>query len=278
MRLTTLVRWGILALGSSMLVLSAQAQNAAEKEKPAALKLGVIPVAANAATELAIQKAKEQGLEVELVEFSDWVVPNTAVVDGAVDFNFFQHEPFMNQFNRNQGAKLVAIDYGYSTTMGIYSKKLKQGDAIPERAKIAIPSDPVNTARALLLLQTAGLIALKPGVTSEATLDDIVQNPKHIDIIQIDGAHSARSFDDVTASVTYAAFAKQAGIAETDGLLFDNTDPENIRRYAIRFVTLPERAKDARIGQFIQIYQNTPEVQAILKKHYGALIDFAWKQ
>lgn len=273
MRVTQWTKWTAVALGSCMVALSAQAQTAS-----AALKLGVIPVAANAATELAIQEAKVQGLDVELVEFSDWVVPNSAVADGAVDFNFFQHAPFMQLFNRNKGAELVAIDYGYSTTMGIYSKKLKQGEAIPEKAKIAIPSDPVNTARALLLLQTAGLLTLKPGVTSEATLDDIVSNPKQLQIIQIDGAHSARSFDDVTASVTYATFAKQAGIAETDGLLFDNTDPENIRRYAIRFVTLPQRAQDERILKFIQIYQNSPAVQAELKKNYGELIDFAWQK
>ncbi|MDH5857309.1 MetQ/NlpA family ABC transporter substrate-binding protein [Lampropedia aestuarii] len=277
MRVTQWAKWTAVALGSCVLALGVQAQTPTQTpSKP--LKLGVIPVAANAATELAIQEAKAQGLDVELIEFSDWVVPNSAVADGAVDFNFFQHEPFMQQFNRNKGAELMAIDYGYSTTMGIYSKKLKKGEAIPDKAKVAIPSDPVNTARALLLLQTAGLIQLKPGVTTEATLDDIVSNPKQMDIIQIDGAHSARSFDDVTASVTYATFAKQAGIAETDGLLFDNTDPANIRRYAIRFVTTPARAKDARILKFIDIYQNSPQVQQSLKANYGELIDFAWQK
>ncbi|WP_242612569.1 MetQ/NlpA family ABC transporter substrate-binding protein [Corticibacter populi] len=258
-----------IAFCGQMLFSSAQAA-----EPP--LRVGVIPVVANEATELAIAKAREQGLEVELVEFSDWVVPNTAVVDGAVDVNFFQHQPFLEQFNRNQGANLVPIAYGYSTTMGIYSKKLHKGEALPDGATVAIPSDPVNTARALLLLQSAQLITLKAGVTSTATLDDITANPKRIRIVQIDGAHSARSFDDVTASVTYATFAKQAGIAETDGLLYDNTDPENVRRYAIRWVTLPERADDPRIRQFIEIYQQTPEVKQILRRLYGELIDFPW--
>ncbi|RMX10527.1 iron ABC transporter substrate-binding protein [Allofranklinella schreckenbergeri] len=252
------------------------AAQAAGESKP--LKVGVIPVVANAATEIAIQQAKAQGLEVQLVEFSDWVLPNTAVADGAVDVNFFQHAPFLQLFNQKQNAQLTPIAYGYSTTMGLYSKKLKKGDAVPEGASIAIPSDPVNAARALLLLQSAGLITLKPGVTTQAKLEDITANPKNIRIVPIEGAHAARSFDDVTASVTYATFAKQAGIAETDGLFFDNTDAENLRRYAIRWVTKPERAQDPRILQFIEIYQQSPEVRATLRKHYGELIDFPWLQ
>lgn len=273
----TLLAACVLCIGATALPAFAQADaKPQEKSQEKPLKVGVIPVVANAATEIAIEQAKAQGLQVELIEFSDWVLPNTAVAEGEVDVNFFQHEPFLKLFNAKQGANLTPIAYGYSTTMGIYSKKLKKGDEVPEGASVAIPSDPVNAARALLLLQTAGLITLKPGVTSEATLEDITANPKNIKIVPIEGAHAARSFDDVTVSVTYATFAKQAGIAEDAGLIFDNTDAENVRRYAIRWVTKPERAQDARILKFIEIYQNSPEVRESLRKHYGDLIDFPW--
>ncbi len=256
----------VLALG---LAVGANAQ-----ERP--LRVGVIPSVANEATEIAIKQAAAQGLTVQLVEFSDWVLPNIAVADGSVDANFFQHEPFMLQFNQNRGASLQAIAYGYSTTIGLFSKKLKRGDEIPQGATIGIPSDPVNTGRALLLLQAIGLIELKPGVTHEATQADIVANPRKVKLVPIEGAQAARTFDDVTASVTYTTFAKHGGLDEKDGLAFDNTDLDSKQRYAIRWVTLPERAQDPRLLKFIEIYQQSPEVKQTLRRLYGELIDFPW--
>ncbi|MCD0501957.1 MetQ/NlpA family ABC transporter substrate-binding protein [Bordetella petrii] len=247
---------------------------AAAQDKP--LRIGVIASVANEATEIAIAQAAKQGLKVELVEFNDWVMPNIAAAEGSVDANFFQHAPFLELFNRSRGENLVPIAYGYSTTMGLFSKRLKPGDPIPDRAKIAIPNDPVNTGRALLLLQSMGLLVLRTGADHQATMHEIVANPKQLALIQIDGSQSARTFDDVTASATYTTFAKHAGINEKDGLGFDNTDPENVRRYAIRWVTKPERAHDPRLLKFIGIYQNSPEVKARLRKLYGDLIEFPW--
>lgn len=250
------------------------AGNAMAQDKP--LRIGVIPSVANAATELAIAQAKKEGLDVKLVEFNDWVLPNIAVADGSVDANFFQHEPFLELFNQRRGANLKPIAYGYSTTIGLFSKKLKKGDAVPAGATIAVPNDPVNTGRALLLLESIGLITLKSGVAHQATLQDVVSNPKNLKFVQIEGSQSARTFDDVTASVTYTTFAKQAGLNEKDGLAFDNTDPANVRRYAIRWVTTPAGAQDPRLLKFIAIYQNSAEVKAKLRSLYGDLIDFPW--
>lgn len=256
----------------SALMLTGGAQ--AAQDKP--LRIGVIPSVANQATEIAIAEAAKQGIEVKLVEFSDWVMPNTGVAEGALDANFFQHAPFLQLFNQSRGTHLTPIAYGYSTTIGLFSKKLKRGDPIPQGAKIAIPNDPVNTGRALLLLQSMGLISLRPGTDHQASLQDIVANPKQLDLIQVEGSQSARTFDDVTASVTYTTFAKHAGINEKDGLAFDNTDADNVRRYAIRWVTTPEHAQDPRLLQFIKIYQQSPEVKAKLRQLYGDLIDFPW--
>jgi D-methionine transport system substrate-binding protein len=243
-------------------------------EKP--LRIAVIPSVANEATEQAIAQARREGLEVQLVEFSDWVMPNTAVAEGSVDANFFQHAPFLEQFNASRKTDLTPIAYGYSTTIGLFSKKLKRGDPIPDGATIGIPSDPVNTGRALLLLQSIKLITLKPGVTHQATIADITNNPKRLKFIQIEGSQAARSFDDVTASVTYTTFAKHGGLDEKDGLAFDNQDADNVRRYAIRWVALPARANDPRLQRFIAIYQQSPEVKATLRRLYGDLIAFPW--
>ncbi|MGE8679035.1 MAG: MetQ/NlpA family ABC transporter substrate-binding protein [Achromobacter marplatensis] len=252
----------------------AASSTAMAQDKP--LRIGVIPSVANEATELAIAQAKKEGLDVKLVEFNDWVLPNIAVADGSVDANFFQHEPFLQLFNQRRGANLTPIAYGYSTTIGLFSKKLKKGDTVPDGATIAVPNDPVNTGRALLLLESIGLIKLKPGVAHQATLEDVVSNPKKLKFVQIEGSQSARTFDDVTASVTYTTFAKQAGLNEKDGLAFDNTDPASIRRYAIRWVTTPDKAQDPRLLKFIAIYQNSPEVKSTLKRLYGDLISFPW--
>jgi D-methionine transport system substrate-binding protein len=254
----------------------APAARAAPAAESRPLRIAVIPSVANEAMEIAIREAKKQGLEVKLVEFSDWVMPNTAVAEGAVDANFFQHAPFLEKFNQSRGTRLEAIAYGYSTTIGLFSKKLKRGQPIPDGALIGIPSDPVNTGRALLLLQSMGLLQLKSGVAHEAALTDIVANPRHIKIIQIEGAQASRSFDDVTASVTYTTFAQHGGLSEADGLAFDNTDPDNVLRYAIRWVCLPGRAHDPRLLKFIDIYQHSPEVKATLKRLYGELIAFPW--
>lgn len=243
-------------------------------EKP--LRIAVIPSVANEATEQAIARARREGLEVQLVEFSDWVMPNTAVAEGSVDANFFQHAPFLEQFNASRKTDLTPIAYGYSTTIGLFSKKLKRGDPIPDGATIGIPSDPVNTGRALLLLQSIKLITLKPGVTHQATIADITDNPKRLKFIQIEGSQAARSFDDVTASVTYTTFAKHGGLDEKDGLAFDNQDADNVRRYAIRWVALPAHANDPRLQRFIAIYQQSPEVKATLRRLYGDLIAFPW--
>jgi D-methionine transport system substrate-binding protein len=241
------------------------------------LRIGVIASVANEATEQAIAEAAVEGLKVELVEFSDWVMPNTAVQEGAVDANFFQHAPFLERFNRARGTQLTPIAYGYSTTMGLFSKKLKRGEPIAAGALIGIPSDPVNMGRALLLLQSMQLITLDAGVTHQAALTDVVDNPHKLKFIQIEGSQAARSFDDVTASVTYTTFAKHGGLNEKDGLAFDNCTPENVKRYAIRWVTLPERAQDPRLLRFIAIYQRSSKVQATLKRLYGDLIDFPWQ-
>src|SRR5690606_649791 len=100
---------------------------AAHATKDAPLRIGVIPSVANQATEIAIAAAAKQGIQVELVEFSDWVMPNTGVAEGALDANFFQHAPFLQLFNESRGTQLTPIAYGYSTTIGLFSKKLKHG-------------------------------------------------------------------------------------------------------------------------------------------------------
>jgi len=130
--------------------------------------------------------------------------------------------------------------------------------------------------RALLLLQAMGLIKLRSGVGDMATLSDVVENPKQLKVILINDEQSVSVFDKATASVTYPNIAKRAGIAEKDALALDNTDPEIVKRHAIRFVARADVANDSRLQTFIKIYQSSPEVQAALRRAYGSLVAFPW--
>lgn len=262
------------ALGASAALCAAPAVRV--WAQPAPLRIGVIASVANEATEIAIAQARDEGVNAKLVEFADWVMPNVAVADGSIDANYFQHEPFLDLFNRSRGANLQPIAYGYSTTMGLFSKKVKRGEPMPPGASIGIPSDPVNTGRALLLLQSMGLIRLKAGAAERATLLDVESNPLDLKFVAIEGAQAARAFDDVTASATYTTFARHGGLGEKDGLAFDNGDPANVRRYAIRWVALPEHAQDQRLLKLISVYQRSPQVKEALRRQYGELIDFPW--
>lgn len=261
------------ALGAAA-ALALPGMRAAAQNAP--LRIGVIASVANEATEIAIDQARQQGVQAKLVEFSDWIAPNIGVAEGSLDANYFQHEPFLETFNRSRDTNLQAIAYGYSTTMGLYSKKLKRGDPMPHGASIGIPADPVNTGRALLLLQSMGLIRLKDSVGERATLLDVTDNPAGLKFVSIEGAQASRTFDDVTASATYTTFARHGGLDEKDGLAFDNGDEASVRRYAIRWVALPDRAQDMRLSTFIAVYQQSPEVKATLKRLYGDLIAFPW--
>nr|WP_256468547.1 MULTISPECIES: MetQ/NlpA family ABC transporter substrate-binding protein [unclassified Bradyrhizobium] len=239
----------------------------------ASLSVGVATMPTNGALDIVVAKAKEQGLDVKIVEFSDWSTPNIAVSHGDLDLNYFQHQPFLEDSIQKAGYKIVAVGLGYSTTNGIYSKKIKSLAELKDNATIAIANDVINTGRALSLLQEAGQLKLKPEVGYRATIADIVENPRKLKIVQVDGPQISRALDDVDAAVTYPAFAKLGGLDPNTPIVLEK--PNDL--YALRFVARPDRVKDPRIAQFIQIYQTTPEVKQILKTYYGNVISFPWE-
>ncbi|MGJ5202825.1 MetQ/NlpA family ABC transporter substrate-binding protein [Bradyrhizobium sp. HKCCYLR20261] len=238
------------------------------------LRVGVATMPTNGVLEIVVAKAKAQGLEVKIVEFSDWSTPNIAVSNGDLDLNYFQHLPFLEDSISKAGYKLVPVGLGYSTTNGIYSKKIKSLGELKDGATIAIANDAINTGRALALLQEAGLLKLKPDVGYRATIADILDNPRKLKIVQVDGPQISRSLDDVDAAVTYPAFAKLGGLDPNTPVLLEK--PNDL--YALRFVTRPDRAQDPQIKRFIEIYQTTPEVKETLKKYYGNVISFPWER
>lgn len=225
--------------------------------------------------EVAVEEAAKQGLKVELMEFTDWNTPNITLANGDIDANYFQHTPFLENANKEGGFTLKAFAPGIINNVGFYSKKYKAIADLPEGAKVAIANDPINGGRGLQLLQKAGLLKLKEGVGYKATLDDIVENPRHIDIIELEAVQLVRALDDVDLAQGYPHYIRLAGtIDPNSALLFDGI--EN-KEYVIQFVTRGDYQDDGRLAKFVDVYQHSPQVRAALDKAHGSLYQPGWQ-
>ena len=170
---------------------------------------------------------EKEGYTLEVKEFTDYVQPNTALVDGDLDANYFQHTPYLNNFNKENGTDLVAAFDMHYEPFGIYAGKTASIEELADGASVAIPNDGSNETRALLLLQDAGLIKLKDGIdpTSDATKLDITENPKNLDIQEIAAEQLPRSLADVDLAVINGNYALQADLnAAEDSLIPENPD------------------------------------------------------
>jgi D-methionine transport system substrate-binding protein len=162
--------------------------------------------------------AAREGLNVKVIEFNDYVQPNAALDAGDLDANGFQHQPFLDSQIRQRGYKIVNVGLTYVSPMGFYSKKFKSLKDLPEGAKVGIQNDPSNGNRALLLLQKAGVIKLKPGVGTNgvnATPLDVAENPKKIKLVELDAAQLPRALGDLDAASINTDYAVKAGLQPT---------------------------------------------------------------
>ena len=214
------------------------------------LKIGASPVPHAEILEVVKPLLAKEGIELQVVEFSDYVQPNLALNDKELDANFFQHEPYLDNFmTEHTDVKLANAGGIHIEPMGIYSKKIKKLDELKDGASIAIPNDPTNGGRALLLLEKAGIIKLKDGIGVKATVQDIVENKKNIKFQEVEAAQVPRTLDDVDAAVINTNFAMQVNLVPTKDALFmeDSTSP---------FVNIVAVRKGD---------ENRPEIQALMK-------------
>ena len=176
---------------------------------------------------------KEKGFELEIVEFTDYIMPNTTLEDGDLDANFFQHKPYMDDFNANNGTHLVAVAAIHYEPFGIYPGKTASIEAPADGATIAIPNDGTNEARALLLLEAQGLIKLKEDAGMTATKIDIEENPKNLEIMEIEAAQLTRSLADVDLAVINGNYAIQGGLSVgKDAIAAEDKDSLAAETYA----------------------------------------------
>lgn len=218
------------------------------------LKLGAMAGPEAQVAEVAAEQAKAQfGLEVKIVPFTDYVTPNAALNDGSIDINAFQHRPYLEGQIDTRGYDLVAVANTFVYPIAAYSLSLRSLDELPQGAKVALPNDPTNLGRSLVLLEQQGLLTLKPGVGIAATPRDVVENPKQIEILELEAAQLPRALQDVSFAVINNTFASQAGLTLEDNGLFveDKESP-----YVNLIVARRNNQDDPRIAQFIESYQS----------------------
>ncbi len=212
----------------------------------------------------------KEGIKLEIVEFNDYVQPNLAVNDKELDANFFQHEPYLKNFmEEHKEVKLVNAAGIHIEPMGIYSKKLKDLSGLPDGASVAIPNDPTNGGRALLLLQKAGLLKLKDGVGEKATVQDVVENPKNLKFQEVEAAQVPRTLDDVIIAIINTNYAMQADLVPTKDALFmeDKTSPY------VNIIAVREGDQDRpEIKALIKALQSDTIKKFIEDKYKGAIV------
>lgn len=216
--------------------------------------------------------AKKYGLQIKIIEFSDYITPNVALNDGSIDANMIQHKPYLDQVLKNRDYPLVAVAKTFIYPMGIYSKKINNIHNVPNEAVIAIPNDPSNEARALLLLEKAGLITVNPGVTSSATLFDILSNPKKLKFKELDAAQLPRALPDVTLAVINTNYAIPAGLSPKHNAIFleDANSP-----YANLIVVRKKDVNNPKMQLLIQAF-HSPEILTAANKLFNGEAMPAW--
>lgn len=213
------------------------------------LKVGASPVPHAEVLNNVKDALAKEGIKLEVVEFSDYIQPNMALSDKELDANYFQHKPYLDNFISEHQLKLVSAGAVHIEPMGIYSHSVKDLAAVPQGSKVAIPNDPTNGGRALLLLQEAGLIKLNPDAGITATVVDITDNPKQLAFSELEAAQVPRSLDDVALAVVNTNYAIEAGLTPSkDALQIESKESPYVNIVAVR-----------------QGDENRPEIQKLMK-------------
>ncbi|MGO4304108.1 MetQ/NlpA family ABC transporter substrate-binding protein [Cupriavidus sp. RAF12] len=267
------VRALIVALGVGIGVIagigSASAQGAPDKTK---IKVGISAGNQEQIFDLVRKVAARDGLTIDVVVFNDYLQPNEALASGDLDANAFQHKPFLDSQIKTRGYKIVPVGLTITAPLGIYSRKYRSVDELPEGARIGIQNDPSNGNRALLLLQKAGLIKLKAGVGQNgvnATPLDVVENPRKLRLVELDAAQLPRALPDLAAASINNDYAYQAGLS----LQKDTIAIEDARGpYANLIATRPQDKDKPWVGRLVKAYQSDEVRNFINAQFKGSII------
>jgi D-methionine transport system substrate-binding protein len=255
-----------LGLGAALLPSIAWAQGIGTAARP--LRVGVTSGVHAQVLEKVRDVVAREGLVLRITEFGDFIQPNAALAAGELDANTYQHLPFLEAQKAQRGYDFVPVGRTVLTLLAIFSRRHRSLDALPEGARVAIPNDPTNGGRALLLLAKAGVITLRPGVDFRATVADIATNPKRIRILELEAAQIARSLEDVDAAAITGNYAVPAGLNPLrDGLIAEGADSV----YSVLVVVRRADAAAPWARQLAAGYAH-PEVKAFIESNFGGAV------
>lgn len=242
-------------------------------KKAETLKVGASVTPHAEILKVAKDELAKEGITLEIVEFTDYVLPNTSLESGDLDANYFQHKPYLDTFNAEHGTNLVSVAAIHYEPFGIYAGKTASIEALQDGATISVPNDGSNEARALLVLEAQGLIKLKEGVGTTATVLDIAENPKNLNIIEMEAAQLAISLQDVDLAVINGNYALQAGLnAATDALATEDANSAAAQEYANILAVKAGNESDPRIAKLIVALESDAVRDYINNTYKGAVV------
>ncbi|PAU98807.1 MetQ/NlpA family ABC transporter substrate-binding protein [Paracoccus salipaludis] len=236
------------------------------------IKVGVTPGEHAEIMEQIVPLAAAKGLNIDVIEFSDYVVPNTALADGDLNANSFQHVPYLENQIKDRGFEIVAVAKTITTPMGVYSNKVKSLDELADDATVAIPNDPTNGGRALLVLADEGVITVSPDAGLVPTPLDITENPKNFKFRELDAAQLPRALEDADAAVINTNFALAAGISpREDSIAMEKADSPYANVIAVR----KGDEEQPWLKTLVEVY-HSPEIKNYIETKYEGAVIPAW--
>lgn len=246
---------------------SAPAENGASGETKA-IKIGASPTPHAEILAVAKEILAKEGYDLQIQEFPDYVIPNTAVEDGDLDANYFQHKQYLENFNAERGTHLAIAAEVHYEPFGLYPGKTASIAELKDGAKIAVPNDTTNEARALMLLEAQGLIKLKDGAGINATKLDIVENPKNLDIVELEAAQLPRSLQDVDMAVINGNYSLQAGLSIAKDSIAHEEDDSAARDTYVNVLCVKEGHENDEAIQALAKALKSDEVKKFMEEKY----------
>lgn len=249
---------------------SASDSSTANTDEPVKVTLGVVGEV-NEPWDYVIEELKEkENIEVELVKFTDYTTPNNALAEGEIDLSSFQTEIFMDNYNRDHGTELTTIGYTVMAPLGLYSDKIKDISELKDGDTIAIPNDVSNEGRALILLQTAGLIKLDPEAGLVPTTENVIENKLNLQFQTLESNQTARALQDVTASVINSGMAVDAGFIPSEDAVFLEPVTEDSKPYYNVIAALSEDVDNEVFQTIVAYYQSEGTAKVIEESSKGS--------
>ncbi|MFZ7102211.1 MAG: MetQ/NlpA family ABC transporter substrate-binding protein [Peptococcaceae bacterium] len=247
--------------------------NSEAKQGKEQLKVGVTAGPHEAILEKVKELAAAEGLSIEVVPFNDYIQPNIQLADGNIDLNSFQHEPYLTEFKTDRNLKIIKIATTVNFPMGLYSQKIHNITDLQSGAKVGLPNDPTNAARALQLFEAAGLIKIKEGIGVKATVKDITENPKNLEFVELEAPIILRTLPDLAAAAINTNFIVQAGMSPVeDSIFIEPQDSPWVNIIAAR----EGEENNPLFKKFIAIYHSR-EVKDFIAEEFRDSVVPAWK-